>query len=166
MKTSNNMEKSVGKKVSSRKKGLSPVIASVLLIALVLVLAAMIFLWARGFISEQIEKFDKPIADVCGTVNFDAVRVGDYELEIINRGNVGIRSFDIKLIKGGDAEVSKFDFDEPQVDPGQAIRKPVSFLMKGDIKPDKIIIYPSLLGGVRGGSTNKVFTCLDAGKTL
>ena len=150
---------------SMKKKGLSPVIASVLMIMLVLILAVMIFLWARGFISEQIEKFDKPINDVCATVNFDAVRVGD-ELEIINRGNVGIRSFDIKLIKGGDAEVAEFDFDRPQVEPGQAIREKVSLLMKDGSTPDRIVVYPSLLGGVRGGNTNKMFTCTDAGKTL
>ena len=49
------------KGVCRGKRGLSPVIASVLLIALVLVLASIIFMWARGFISEQIEKFGNPV---------------------------------------------------------------------------------------------------------
>ena len=147
-----------------KKKGLSPVIASVLMIMLVLILAGMIFLWARGFVSEQIQKFDKPIGDVCATVNFDAVMVGN-DLEIINRGNVGIRHFEVKLTKGGNTETDKFDFGLPQIDPGQAIREPVSFMM-GDIEPDSVVIYPALLGSVRGGSTNKVFTCTDAGKAI
>ena len=51
----NNMKEGI------KKRGLSPVIASVLLILLVLVLASIIFLWARGFIGEQIEKFGEPI---------------------------------------------------------------------------------------------------------
>ncbi|MBT7102492.1 hypothetical protein HN935_03190 [archaeon] len=149
-----------------KKKGLSPVIASVMMIMLVLVLAAMIFLWARGFISEQIEKFDKPIGDVCAEINFDAVLVGDNELEIINRGNVGIRSFDIKLIKGGTSEVAKFDFGGPQIDPGQAVKKQVTLLMDDNTEPDRIIIYPALLGSVRGKNANRPFTCVDAGKAI
>ena len=149
-----------------KKKGLSPVIASVMMIMLVLVLAAMIFLWARGFISEQIEKFDKPIGAVCAEVNFDAVLVGDNELEIINRGNVGIRSFDIKLIKGGTSEVAKFDFGGPQIDPGQAVKKQVTLLMDDNTEPDRIIIYPALLGSVRGKNANRPFTCVDAGKAI
>jgi len=66
---------------------LSPVIATVLLIALVLVLAAIIFMWARGFISEQIEKFGTPIEDLCDSVDFDIeiVKVGlGYDFEIGN----------------------------------------------------------------------------------
>ncbi len=150
-----------------KKKGLSPVIASVMMIMLVLVLSAMIFLWARGFISEQIEKFDKPIGDVCAEVNFDAVLVNDNELEIINRGNVGIRSFDIKLIKGGTSEVAKFDFGGPQIDPGQAVRQSVTTLLMNDnTAPDKIIVYPTLLGSVRGKNANRPFTCVDAGKAI
>lgn len=38
------------------KRGLSPIIATVLLIFLVLILASIVFLWARGFFSEQLEK--------------------------------------------------------------------------------------------------------------
>jgi len=148
-----------------KRKGLSPVIASVLMIMLVLILAAMIFLWARGFVTEQIQKFDKPIGDVCGTVNFDVVRVGN-DLEIINRGNVGIRHFEVRLTKGGDSETSKFDFGRPQIDAGEALRESVTLLMSDGSEPDKIVIYPALLGSVRGETSNKVFTCIDAGKTL
>ena len=149
-----------------RKVGLSPVIASMMMIMLVLILAVMIFLWARGFISEQIQKFDNPIEDACKAVNFDVVLDGD-DLEIINRGNIGIRSFDIKLVKGGDAEVANFDFDLQQLDPGKAIRKEVGLLMKdGFSVPDKIVVSPVLLGSVKGETKNKIFTCTDAGKTL
>ena len=147
------------------KRGLSPVIASTMMIMLVLILAGMIFLWARGFVSEQIQKFDNPIEDACKAVNFDVVLDGD-DLEIINRGNIGIRSFDIKLIKGGDAEVANFDFDLPQLEAGKAISNKVGLLMKDGSPPDKIIVSPVLLGNVRGRSKNKVFSCVDAGKTL
>ncbi len=157
MKTNNNMKKGV-----KNKHGLSPVIASVLMILLVLVLAVIIFLWARGFISEQIEKFGKPVEETCSSIDFRAERVGD-KLEILNRGNVDIRHLDIKLFKGGNSEISKFDFS---IDAGQAIEAFVELKMSNGEEPDKIIIYPALIGNIRGGSSNKVFTCMDAGVTL
>ena len=149
----------------SGKKGLSPVIASVLMIMLVLVLAAMIFLWARGFISEQIEKFGKPVSEACAAVNFDVVKVGD-NLEVINRGNVGIRSLDIKMFKNGNSEIANFEFGGSEIGPGDAISEPIILLMEDKTAPDSVIAYPLLLGSVRGKSTNKPFTCTDAGKTI
>lgn len=144
------------------KYGLSPVIASILMILLVLVLAAMIFLWARGFVGEQIEKFGQPVEELCSSVSFRVEKVGD-ELEIVNKGNIDIRHLDIKLFKDGSSEISKFDF---QVDAGRARREIVNLKMSDNEEPDKIIVYPALVGNVRGKSLNKVFTCMDAGITL
>lgn len=143
-------------------RGLSPVIASVLLILLVLVLATLIFLWARGFVTEQIEKFGQPIEQLCASVDFEAQRIG-VDLEVVNRGDIDIRHFDIKMFKGGDSEVKKFEF---QVDAGDSVRKEISLLMEGGVVPDEIIIYPALIGNAKGGGSNKVFTCMDTGKTI
>ena len=148
----------------SDKKGLSPVIASILLIALVLVLAAIIFLWARGFISEQIDKFGKPVEDICEDISFEAnlYLEGDsgYTLEIANRGNVPIHSFDIKQTIGGDAIVEKFKFS---LDPGEAKRQGL-----GDLESDfeKITIYPSLLGHVKERKINNAYPCNDKSKII
>ena len=150
------MEKRVG------VRGLSPVIASVMMILLVLVLAALIFLWARGFVSEQIEKFGAPIEQTCSSVDFEVQRTGAY-LEVVNRGNVDIRHLDIKMSKDGDSKVKKFDF---QIDAGKSARDDVVLLMDDNVVPDEIVVYPALVGNVKGGSSNKVFTCLDAGKTI
>jgi len=150
------------KRVVENKKGLSPVIASVLMILLVLVLAAIIFLWARGFISEQVEKFGKPVDEMCSSIDIKVVKV-ENELEIINRGNINIRHFDIKLFKDGDSEISKFDF---QLDAGESVRESVTLKMSDGSEPDKIVVYPALIGNVRGENSNKVFTCMDVGITL
>jgi flagellin-like protein len=144
------------------KKALSPVIATILLIALVLVLALIIFLWARGFVSEQIQKFGQPIEDLCSQADFDVELIEGSlgkELEIVNRGNAPIHSFDIKEIKGGDSEIQKFRFS---VDVGAAIRQPISI----DYSTEEIVIYPALLGNVKGKTLNKIFTCLGQGKTI
>jgi len=54
------------------KKGVSPIIATVLLISIALVLALIIFLWARSFTSEQLQKFDEPVENACENVHFEA----------------------------------------------------------------------------------------------
>jgi len=148
------------KRASSR--GLSPVIASVLLILLVLVLAAMIFLWARGFIGEQVEKFGEPINQICESVDFEIEMVGN-DLEVVNRGNVDIYYLSIKMIKGGDSEFKKFDFS---VDAGESVRESVSLLMENNVVPDEVIVYPALIGNVKDSDSNLPFTCLDFGRTL
>ena len=81
------------------KRALSPVIATVLLVMLVLVLAAIIFLWAKGFVGEQLQKRGQPIENICKEVSFNAqfVSSGDF-IEITNLGNIPIYQFDIKSI--------------------------------------------------------------------
>jgi len=150
------------------KRGLSPVIASVLLILLVLVLASLIFLWARGFISEQIEKFGQPIDAVCSSVNFDVDRIevltGNDILEVVNRGDIDIYHLDVKMFDGkGNSEISKFKF---KVDAGESIRGEINLRMENGEKPEKITVYPALIGTVQGKPTNKVFTCNEIGKTI
>ena len=132
-----------------KKRGLSPVIASVFMILLVLVLAALIFLWARGFISEQIEKFGQPIDNLCKRVDFEVQKVpgevGKDALEVVNRGDIDIFHLDIKMFKDGNSEISKFKF---KIDAGQSIKKDVYLKMEDDSLPDKIEIHPALLASV------------------
>jgi len=145
------------------KKALSPVIASVLLIALVLVLASIIFLWARGFVSEQIEKFGKPIETLCEEVEFDAEfapGAGGGNLDVVNRGNIRIYGFDIKEIEGGNSKIESFNLN---VEPGDSLPSQAISLGYGT---EKIIIYPRLLGNVKGKKLNRAVTCIEKGKTI
>ncbi|MCK5449260.1 hypothetical protein KAI32_00165 [Candidatus Pacearchaeota archaeon] len=150
-----------------KKRGLSPIIASVFMILLVLVLSALIFLWARGFISEQIEKFGQPINSLCNRVDFEVQLVSgdvsEHALEIVNRGDINIFHLDIKMIEKGNSEVSRFQF---KIDAGQSIKGDLNLRMENGILPDKIEIYPALLGSVKGKHSNKVFTCKDTSKTI
>lgn len=150
------------------KRGLSPIIATVLLIALVMVLASIVFLWARGFVTEQIEKFGQPVGNSCSLVNFEAEIIPsqfNYDtIEVVNKGNIDIYHLDIKMFDSkGNSEVSKFKFN---VDIGASVSGVVSLMMDDGRRPEKIIIYPALVGNVAGKSTNKIFTCLDFGKTF
>ena len=58
---------------NKNKMGLSPVVATVLLIAMVIIIGIIIFLWFRGFTHESITKFGvRNVELVCGDVNFQA----------------------------------------------------------------------------------------------
>lgn len=144
------------------KKGLSPIIATVLLITLVIAIAGIIFMWMRGFVTEQVTKFDKPTEQVCEQVDFDAQMISSYELEIANRGNVPISSFEIKrTLQSGDSETKEFSFS---VNPGESARSEIA---SSNAEPAvKTTIYPVLLGTVKGKNINKQYTCLDKGKTI
>ena len=81
------------------KKGLSPIIATVLLISIALILALIIFLWAKSFISEKTQKFNQPIEDACAKVSFDAegtLTDGTLDVSVVNRGNVPLYGMQIK----------------------------------------------------------------------
>lgn len=88
------------RKITSNKKGLSPIITTVLLIALVVVIIAVIFLWFRGMVGEGITKFGENVNLVCRKINFDADYSSD-TLNIVNNGNVPIYEFNLKIGNGG-----------------------------------------------------------------
>lgn len=68
------------------KKAVSPVIVTVLLVAIVLVLAAIIFLWARSFVQEDVQKFNQPASTICSEVNV-AISLDATGLKIVNNGD-------------------------------------------------------------------------------
>jgi len=144
-----------------KKKGLSPIVATVLLIGLVVVLAGLVFFWARGFISEKIEKFGENVDDVCERVDFGVELVeGNSILEVVNRGNVPIHNFEVKqFYSDGDSEIKAFP--ELMVGVGKSAREGVSFV-GGDI--EEISLFPRILGS--SGDENKPYTCLNSGRTI
>jgi flagellin-like protein len=154
-------------KRGNSKRALSPVVASVLLVALVLVLASIIFLWARGFIGEQIEKGDKSISAMCEEVSFSFDLIedprsisGKYQIELVNNGNIPIFKFTIVKKLAGSEE--RFNFDIT-VKPQKAIRRDLDLLIDGS-PPEQITVYPVLLGEVIGQNSNMPYTCNDQGK--
>jgi len=83
-----------------KKKGVSPVIATVLLVAIVVVLAAIIFLWFRSLQKETILKFGENVELTCDKVSLEAEFVGE-NLLISNRGNIPISGIKVKITEEG-----------------------------------------------------------------
>src|SRR3989344_838916 len=84
-----------------KKEGVSPVIATVLLVTMVVVIALIIFLWFRGINKEAITKFDGTNVEIiCSDVRFDA-SYSSGVLYVINNGNVPMYSMKMKISDAG-----------------------------------------------------------------
>ena len=158
--------KKEGFKIRRKKKGLSPIIATVMLIALVMFLAVLIFIYFHGFLQEQVEKFGSPVENVCEDILFDVrlIEAGNaYLVEMVNSGNVPITYFNVKQFYGGDSKLTAFSVS---LDSGESASNYLPVFEKDEQSPDKLILYPVVVGEVRGKQKNKPFTCIDQGKTI
>jgi len=139
------------------KKGVSPVIATALLVGIVIILAAIVFLWARGFISEKVAKFDEPVERSCERVDFETgvfYTGGNTFLDINNRGDVPIYSFNIKTLGKGEIKVS--EILENTIGPGESHSIDISGV---EFSSNEIIVIPVLLAESEQGKV--AFTCED-----
>jgi len=90
-----------------KKRALSPVVATVLLISIALVLAIIIFLWAKNFLPEVIEKDGQSVELVCENVRFEVEASGS-QLVVQNIGNVPIYGIEVRVQGTGEIkEVSE-----------------------------------------------------------
>lgn len=151
------------------KRGVSSIIATALLIGLVVVLSTVVFLWARGFVSEQVEKFGTPIENQCNNIDWGASyltkqvtsTITIYSFAISNNGNIPIYGIAIGMKKGGRTEIETIE--NLQIRAGESITKDFDLTEYKDFDFTEIIIYPILLGEVVGKNENKMETCLDNG---
>lgn len=156
-----NMKTKTNKK---EKRAVSPVIATILLVAIVIVLALIIFLWARGFVQERVQKFIggemKDADEVCGEIKFDAELSDDKTaIDIVNRGNVPIYAIDVKKIGGGAS--GREEYRDLNLDVGGS--NEISDLDIDGI--EEILIIPKILG--QKGDQNQIYTCSeDNGKII
>jgi flagellin-like protein len=131
-----------------KKRGLSPVIATVLLVSIALVLAVIIFLWARSNINETIEKENQNIELVCEQVSFVAEAfASEGKLWIENTGNVALWGVEVRIKRTGEISgvhefVGRNSAGDSTVNPGQT--KDIDFSDAGH--GETIIVSPILLG--------------------
>ena len=93
------------------KRGVSPVVATVLLIVIVVILGAIIFIWARGFLSESAVKGDRVVESSCNDVKFEVQIVKVVSecstgsaIDINNIGNIPI--YGVKVLQFNEDEGS------------------------------------------------------------
>ncbi len=133
-----------------KKRGVSPIIATILLIALVLVIALIVFQWMRGFTKEAITKFEGAnIELVCEDVNFDA-SYSDGTLTLSNLGNVPIYGFNVKTEYSGGHETNDLETTNPDWD-GLSQGGIFSEYVSIPSETTKITLIPILLGVNKDG---------------
>lgn len=143
------MYKKVIKESNMEKRGVSPIIATVLLIVMVVVIASIVFLWIRGMTQETITKFGGTnINLICNDVKFDA-SYSDGMLYLSNVGNVPIFGMKLKLYKGGSFETKDLK-DNPAwgwpdygLNQGGTFSASLGSVISGN---DKIVLIPVLIG--------------------
>ncbi len=143
----------------TQKRGLSPVIATVLLISMTLVLALIIFIWAKSFIGEQATKFGEPVENSCDEIRFNAEYYSDIgEINVVNKGNIALWGLSIKEKSFGSlTEVKQFE--------GNTISVGETGSVSFTTTSDEIVVVPIILGDTGGDA--KAYTCDDSyGKTI
>lgn len=141
-------------------RGLSPVIATVLLITLVVVIALIVFLWIRGMTQESITKFgDQAIQLVCDQVSFDA-SYDQSTLYISNPGTVPIFGMNVKVI--GEGSHKTLDLRESSTWPEVGLNQGAAFSDENfqdslNADTNEIILIPVLLGESDEG--RKTYVC-------
>ncbi|MEK6894385.1 MAG: archaellin/type IV pilin N-terminal domain-containing protein [Nanoarchaeota archaeon] len=158
------------------KKGVSPVVATVLLIVIVIVLATIIFIWAKGFLSESATKGDRVVESSCEDVNFKVQIASSasqcssgsgWAIDINNIGNVPI--YGIKVLKYDDSTGSIDDLalaDETFVGGTVTVGRSSYVCMTGTLNGgDKFRIIPKLLA--EKDSRKIAYTCPEKdGQTI
>lgn len=146
------------------ERGISPIISSILLVAMVLVIAIILFLWLRGLTQEAVVKFDKNIELVCEDVVFSASYTGDGKLQIVNSGNVPIWDIKLKISNKDTKSSSTEDMSgiislptNGLLQAGKAGNYDIRSVINGNI--DKIIVIPILRGSTE--TEEKNYVCND-----
>lgn len=141
------------------KKGLSPVIATILLVALVVSIGFIVFVWFNNLTEEVITKFDnKNIKLVCEDIQFQAGFEG-MDLSIFNSGNVPIYNMKIKVGVTGNYQI--YDLNEiADLWPSTGLGQGQSFaqdISAQAVDQTKIIVIPELIGSSKEG--DKTYVC-------
>jgi flagellin-like protein len=143
-------------KFLKNKKGLSPIIATVLLIAMVVVIALIVFVWLRGLTEESITKFSgRNIKLVCNEVSFEAsYSPSSGNILVVNEGNVPIYSMKVQFFKTGSHSTKDFmsDYSGQWPTGGLFQGATAEVNVSSDISEvEKIYLIPILVGQSSGG---------------
>lgn len=134
------------------KKGLSPVITTILLVLLAIIISAIIWLWASTYIKETPLKFDvatneeRPIQELCAKVSIQASSSGN-DVLLNNLGSIPINKVQLKISDSLSSNVLEY---ETNLNSGDS--KTISSSI--DLSGKKIDIVPILLGKMKDGSIN------------
>ncbi|UZE94262.1 MAG: hypothetical protein IB618_01685 [Candidatus Pacearchaeota archaeon] len=139
------------------KKGISPVVATVLLIVVAIALFLLIFMWLRGFQKEAITKDGTPIELVCNEINFDISYNSVIEtLQVVNMGDYPIHRAEIYRVT--ETSTTKLG-DISGITPG------TTGIISGIACMEQIKVIPVLLGITKSGAQEE-YVCENQAQTI
>jgi flagellin-like protein len=151
------------------KKGVTPIISTVLLVMIAVVIAVIILIWYLNFQGEQLLKFDMPIDTACSKVMIEPYINSDKTTGYKNKGNIPVYGINLKMTDvNGNTYTKKITGDEG----GKTnIGDVTSFLTKTGTRIDyytidqstysEIKFVPILYGKTSSGII-KEYECIDA----
>ncbi len=147
-------------------RAVSPLIATVILIAIVISASSIIYVWSKSFIAESLEKFGNPVEIVCDELTFEAqldpVGGYDYDLWINNRANVDIHKLNLNFKKEGKSVIKTFSADGGAVTRGSTGKITLNLEdVEGIRSFDSIDVTPVLLATGGSSQITKLFPCED-----
>jgi flagellin-like protein len=147
-----------------KMRGLSPVVATVLLIVIVIAIALIVFLWIRGMVEEPVTKFGgENIQLACDTVAFEA-GYSDNTLYVSNIGTTPIFGMNVKEMGEGSYKTENLR-DKSSLWPETGLNQGGVFSDVLSFDGDEIIVIPILLG--ESDSGRKTYVCEEQyGQTI
>ena len=143
-----------------RGKGISPLIATVILIAISIAIFGIIFGWMRSMVSEQVQKFGTPIDTECEKLVFSA-KISENTIYISNQGNIPIAGINLKMrVNGKTVTKSVLKTLDGVISPGETD----SIAADGIASSQKNTITPIIIG--KTVKTNKMQRYLCKTKTV
>ncbi|MEM3405764.1 MAG: archaellin/type IV pilin N-terminal domain-containing protein [Candidatus Pacearchaeota archaeon] len=140
--------------IKKDKRAISPVIATLLLVVIVIILVLIVFIWAKSFIKESIQKKEKPAQQVCGEIRLEVYYNKDSgEISFSNIGNYPIYSLQLRLKEKG--KIKNYEINKSiLIGAGESI-KDDSLKNK-----DSIEVIPVILGENEKGKKTQ-YTCKE-----
>ena len=148
-----------------KKKSISPIVATVLLIGIVVAIGLIVFAWMRGFVKEEGQKFGENVRLVCQQqVTFRAGYTSSTGVfNIVNSGNTPIFNLDIKMYKANGYETKSITDMGSKSWPSVGLKSGESF--SGNIGTftgvTKIVVIPVLISTTSSGKS-EIYTCDEA----
>ncbi|MDP2925750.1 MAG: hypothetical protein Q8N99_05250 [Nanoarchaeota archaeon] len=156
-----------GKRDKRNKKGISPLVSTILLIMIVLILAIIILLWASGFKREAITKTvgneERTTDYFCSQLSYDPILNDDGSFGFKNTGTIPIYAFKLKLVYTGSGDSNVVDVVDNSGTPISVNGGMTVIIDSPGINAhseyDKITVLPILLGKKASGGDPEPSPC-------
>ncbi|MBI2629784.1 hypothetical protein HYW76_01655 [Candidatus Pacearchaeota archaeon] len=140
-----------------KKRGLSPVIATVLLVLIVIILAVIVYFWAMSFVGESVTKRGAPADQRCEEIRLEFSKNVE-GFTILNTGNIPVYQVETKSISGGSVKKELSEVLSLTSGKSAVIGEDII----GEDFSGEITVTPIIMGEVEAGK--RVYTCKNSFK--